>query len=358
MPHFLIIDDSFPINTRNQKIVDSLAAAYPDARVSVVTWDREGKYDGSLNGYHVYDVPSAYGNKLKKFCNMFGFGRYCRKCVKALTPDVVIASHWNNLILVPSLDRRRQMLVYENLDVPTEGFVVRKISTWLEHRAMERVDLIVHASRFFPSLYDARFPQIILENKPVFATTPVDYAPSHPLRIAFMGVVRYPEILGGLIDAVRGDARFELAFHGSGHALDYLKQYARGCKNVTFTGRYNIEDIANLYQQTDVVWAGYPNRDFNVKYAISNKFHESLFFGVPAIYSADTRLGDYVVKNGLGYVVDPYSVSNIKTLFEYLLDNKESLLITRQNMLAQSKEETTWEHDFIQLSAAIDKFLG
>ena len=358
MPHIVLIDDCFPINTRNRKILSSLAKHYgKEAKLSVITWDRNDDYQEESEGYHVYKKASEYGNKTRKLLNLWGYRQFCQATIKNLRPDVVIASHWNNLMMVPRLDRRRQMLIYENLDVPTEAYILRKTTTALEHWHMRRVDLTIHASRFFTKLYSPKIKQLILENKPVFqAPPPQEYAVHQPLRIAFIGLLRYRDISKVLIDAVRNDSRFQLYFHGDGHAKEYLEQCAAGASNIFFTGRYAYEDVARLYQQTDVVWAAYPNKDFNVVYAISNKFHESLSFGIPTVYADKTCLGDFVVENHIGMAVDPYSIDAVKQLLENIVAHQDDLRKMAQDMRAFGKQQTTWEEDFSKVTQAIDSF--
>ena len=360
MMHILLIDDCYPINTRNRKILTSLAEHYGEqAELSVITWDRNNGYQQALPGYHVYSKVSAYGNKTRKLLNLWGYRKFCHDTIRRLNPDVVIASHWNNLLMVPRLDRSRQMLIYENLDVPTEAYVFRKASSILEHWKMRQADLTVHASRFFTELYSPKHRQIVLENKPTAHVEPSSkpYTLHDPICIAFIGLLRYREILSLLIDAVRGDSRFELFFHGDGHARQYLEDYAGNAQNIHFTGRYDFEDVGRLYQQTDVVWAAYPNKDFNVKYAISNKFHESLAYGIPTVYANNTRLGDFVFHKGIGITVDPYSADSIKALLEHIASNTQELDQIAHNLHSFFLQQTTWNEDFVKITAEIDKFL-
>lgn len=355
MIHFVLIDDCFPINTRNRKILNSLEKHYGEqAKLTVITWDRDDTYHEEYANYHVYKKLSAYGNKTRKLLNLFGYWKFCKKLIKDLHPDVVIASHWNNLLMVPKLDRKRQMLIYENLDVPTENFIARKISSTLEHWKMRQVDLTLHASRFFTKLYPSSCNQLVLENKPTFNASTCDYTPHSPLRIAFIGMLRYLDIMENLVDAVKNDNRFQLYFYGGGHAEEQLKKHTAEASNVFFTGAYKYEDVSKLYLESDVVWAAYPNKDFNVKYAISNKFHESLIFGIPTIYSDKTYLGEYAEKNSIGMSVDPYSVEAIRQLFERLNDNRELLINMHKCMKEFQKQQTTWEDDFSKVIQAID----
>lgn len=360
MLHILLIDDSFPINTRNRKILDSFAKHYgEEVKISVITWDRNNDYNEELPDYHVYKKVSAYGNKTRKLLNLWGYRKFCRTAIRTLQPDVIIASHWNNLMMVPRLNRRRQMLIYENLDVPTEAYILRKTTTWIEHWHMRRVDLTVHASRFFAQLYSAKKKQLILENKPTFlCPPPQEYNLRTPVRIAFIGLLRYRDILQVLIESVKGDNRFQLFFHGDGHARAYLEQCAEKASNVFFTGRYSYNDVAKLYQQTDVVWAVYPNRDFNVKYAISNKFHESLVFGIPAVYAKDTCLGDFVTEHNIGMKVDPYSVEAIRTLLNDIVNHEDRLQEMARSIKTFAKTQTSWDEDFDHVVKDVGSFFA
>ena len=73
MPHILLIDDSFPINTRNTKILESLEKYYgDDARISVVTWNRNNDCQTEKKDFYVYQKPSAYGQKIQKLKNLYG----------------------------------------------------------------------------------------------------------------------------------------------------------------------------------------------------------------------------------------------------------------------------------------------
>ena len=358
MLQIVLIDDCFPINTRNRKIIDSFIQYYGDkVKVSVITWDRNDDCSKETKGYYIYKKNSAYGNKTRKLFNLWGYRQFCHATIKTLQPDVVIASHWNNLAMVPKLDRSHQMFIYENLDVPTEAFILRKVSTFVEHWYMRHVDLTVHASRFFTKLYSPKKKQLILENKPTFqAPPPQEYAIHEPIRIAFIGNLRYGDILNNLIDAVRDDSRFQLFFHGNGHATQFLEKCAANAANIFFTGRYAYEDVMGLYQQSDIIWAAYPNKDFNVKYAISNKFHESLMFGIPTVYAEKTCLGDLVCEKHIGMVVDPYSEKAIRRLLNQIVNNQGDLREIAANMRAFNREQTSWDEDFKKVTQAIDGF--
>lgn len=352
---FVIIDCSYPINNRNEKIKDSIKKEFPESPVYVITWDRENQHDKFPDDYFVYKRPAKLGSAVEKLKGMRGYKQFIHDSLNKLNPSVIIASHWSDLILTAEFKRPGQILIYENLDIPTGSWPIRKVSAYLEGRALKKTDMIIHASRFFKELYNPKIKQFILENKPTFKATTQAKTLHSPLRIAYIGSVRYKEILANLVDAVKGNNNVELYIHGGGEDLQSLKEYADGISNIFFTGRYDYSQIIPLYQNADLIWAAYPNKDFNVVYAISNKFHETINLGVPGIFSQNTKLGEYVEEHCLGFTVDPYSVESIKSLILQNIENKEQYDCITQSMAAYRTTQTSWDEDIKEISDYIRK---
>lgn len=353
----VLVDECVPINTRNTKILDSLALSFPNAEIHVISWDRENKYhkDSSNWEYHLFTRPAIYGNKIQKLSGLFGYRKFCCTEIRKINPDIVIASHWNNLLMLPSLSKR-QMLIYENLDAPTGPFMGRKILNAIEHFYMNKAALTIHASRFYTDLYPQKYPQLVLENKPTINTQSVNYSPERPLRIVYLGNIRYIDILKNLADAVKDNKNIIVYYHGSGPDYQQLIDYTQKMSNIVCTGAYKYEDIEKIYSNADVIWAAYPNKDFNVKYAISNKFHESMAYGIPAIFSDNTKLGDYANLSKIGFEVDPYSVIDIQTLIDSLLSDKDKLKNAHIQLKSEYLKETSWNQDFVSIVQHINKF--
>lgn len=343
---YALVDCSLPINTRNQKIIDTIKHYNPNAEIHIITWSREGKAIEPNQYLHVYNRIAPYADVKAKLQGMLGFKKYIGESLERINPEVIIASHWSNLVLVSGFKKNNQILIYENLDIPTEGPLIRFISQCLERRSLRKVDLIIHASRFFRSLYKQNIAQVILENKPLFSPKEKIAPLGNPLKIAFIGSIRYKDILMNLVDAVKDCENYELYFHGSGEDLPEMKEYCKNYRNVFFTGPYKHSDVINLYHNSDIVWAGYPNKDYNVVYAISNKFHESIYTGVPCIFSINTELATLVKNENIGFVVDPYNPNEIKRLLKNISDGSINIDDVKESMKKYLKNETTWDDDF------------
>ena len=142
-------------------------------------------------------------------------------------------------------------------------------------------------------------------------------------------------------------------FHGYGEDLQAMKDYCKDVNNVYFTGKYDYSKIVELYHHSDVIWAGYPNKDYNVVYAISNKFHESLYVGVPCVYSDKTELAVHVQKENIGFVVDPYNPTAIKKLFDDIASGQIDVEKIRKSMANYQLKESSWDDDFKKLLSYI-----
>ena len=357
MKKICLIDSTYPINTRTEKIYDSLVNTFGEENIFVIAWNRDRREIKKSKYFHIFEKEAAYGKKIQKLMCLFSFKAFIKKVLKANYFDVVIASHWETLLLASEVKSKSSILIYDNLDIPTSSNIfILKILQIVEKKALVKTDAIIFASRFFIPLYSFfRKDKILLENKPKEQLSLIKKENYESFNVVFLGVIRYFDILKNLIDAVNELKDIQLNIWGDGPDYLSLKKYAEGMNNVSILGRYEKSQLIKIYSEADLVWAVYPNDDYNVKYAISNKFHESINIGVPCIYADKTELGNYVSSNKIGFVVNPYSVDEIISVLKEI-KRQPILLEERSNNLRLLKNnETTWNDDFKELSNFIRK---
>ncbi|MBW8686446.1 glycosyltransferase [Chitinophaga rhizophila] len=350
MIKILLIDSTYPINTRNERILSSLKKLLGEAAdVRLLVWNRDAS-EVAVSGFHtyVYNEAAAYGNALAKLLKLKGFGDYIRNVNKEFKPDYIIASHWEVLLLASRVTGKGQHLIYENLDMPTAGNpLVLKVLQAIERRSLKKTSAIIHASRFYPDKYRF-FPgkQILVENRPQRAAvtaTDVQTIVEGRLKVAFIGILRYFDVLKNLIDAAE-NLPVDILFYGDGPDMGRLREYTTGKEYVQFFGRYKYEEIAGIYASVDLIWAVYPSDDYNVKYAISNKFFESMMLNKPAVFAENTELGKMVLSKGTGFAVNPYDKTAIRELLQHVTSDLSRLNAMNQN-IAASGEKLYWEDE-------------
>lgn len=351
----VLIDTSYPINSRNSRIIDSLNDIVGAENIKVISWarndDREIK---PASNESIYIHPSPLGDRFAKLRSLNGYRRYVNEQIKAFNPKVIIASHWDSLLMASTLKKPGQILIYENLDMPSGRYAIRKILSVLEHHALRKCDAISYASHFYRPFYDFfKGTHIILENKlskEALCKHLNEKVLNGPLRIMFNGAIRYPETMLNLFEAAGNLQDVEIILWGypSGKDGEIILKKAGEYNNIKYLGSYNYKQIPDLYKQADVVWGVYPADDFNVKYAISNKYHESIAYGVPGIYADETMLGEMVDESGLGFTVNAYSVKDIKKLLYTLSKNKMEIISRAKENLENLRNNISidWQSEF------------
>jgi len=358
----LLVDSSYPINTRNIRIVKSLKKLLDKSEVHISAWNRDGRFEVNEEDikYHVFKKKAAYGNPLQKFVALFFYFLYLKKINAALRPKILIASHWDMLMLCSFIKAKDQKLVYENLDLPTaaRGFV-RRVLNKLERRSLKNTDLIIFASRFFQKRYDFfNGSKVVIENLPVTENASIEKRYSYEsdkLKISFIGTVRYFDVMKNLVDSIVG-LDVEVLFWGGGPDLNRLKAYTIDNTQVKFFGSYDYSHIRDIYELSDLVWAVYPSLDYNVKYAISNKFYECFKYCRPGIFAADTCLADLVKQEKIGFTVNPYDQQAIKNLIVDAISSPE-LINTYKTNLANFKGKRNWEDNESTLVNSFESLL-
>lgn len=335
------LESSYPINTRSQRIIDSLV----DNNIHVCSWDRSSEHiDINCDNYSVYKTPNVgYGNKFLKLASVFKYANFYLNVIKKKKPEVVICSHWD-MLLIATLLKGSEKIVYDNVDIPEFkiGFIERLI-VLLERAALKRVEVSLLASRFYLPLYSG-FKCIVLENLPVSVKKEnvQRSIPNKGIKIGFVGSVRHYELLVNLINVTKSDVNLQLHIYGGGIAKDKLESYCeenRIC-NVFFHGKFKYDEISFIYDEIDILWAAYPYKSRNVKYAISNKFYESIFYSIPCLFSENTKLGDYVTENKLGVALDPYSIDSINHAIIKIINDYSAI---HENLtLVKSEEDISW----------------
>lgn len=233
--------------------------------------------------------------------------------------DLVYSSMQDCGLIGARLCRRETKFVYEIVDLRNtleSRSLLSKLVRLLDKRIATRANALVFtAEGFLLRYYEPLCPgtsrkAIIIEPRLPSdwetGSRPGQRSPRLPIRVAYVGLVRYADRWAPLIEAVgkRSD-RFEFHIHGVGQDVELIKELARKYENVYYHGGFSSDQRREIYENIDLSCAVYDNTITNVRLAIPNKLFESLYFGVPLLVAADTSLAERVQAIGSGFVVDP-----------------------------------------------------
>jgi succinoglycan biosynthesis protein ExoL len=252
--------------------------------------------------------------------------------------------------LISLLTFNNSKLIYEIGDlrnVAQRKFELKNLFAQVEKRVLKRVALLVVTSPGFLSEYYFKLNpslekrSIILENKlprayfnqQLRSTFYRERIEPGPIKIGFVGLLRYPKTLLPVLEAIskRTDT-FELHVYGDGPLKADIERYAQNYSNIFYYGAFkNPGDLSGIYNHLDLSWVVYDNLDINVRLAIPNKLYESLFFGVPIIVAEHTTLARRVEELRAGFIVDSQKANFVDILLDTL--GKEQLTELRHHIL-------------------------
>ena len=123
------------------------------------------------------------------------------------------------------------------------------------------------------------------------------------LVISFVGLVRFASECKKFLKCIANDERMEFHFRGNGEAEGELKEFCRenGIENVFFHGAYPPEKKGEICMEADLMFNAYGNT-LNLKYALSNKYYDALYYKKPLVVSPDTIMEE--LSEGFSYSVD------------------------------------------------------
>ena len=155
-----------------------------------------------------------------------------------------------------------------------------------------------------------------------------------PIRIGFIGYVRFFDTNKKLLDVFANDERFEVHFYGK--KANQLKSYAQenNIKNAVFHDSFPVEDTAMYLEKIDIMNNLYGNDTLNLQTAISIKFYHAVYARIPILVCKNTYIGELAQKLNIGFEV--VSIDN---------EMKENLLVWYQNL------------DFEKFSETCDRYL-
>lgn len=358
MKKILIIDTTYPINSRTEKFKRTLQKKY---KIFVSAWSR-GKDYKKEEDYYVMKSEIGYGRKFLKLLTLPFFILHNIVVFRKIKPDMVFASHWDSLICASILKilNRKTIVVYDCLDLPTSSnSVFLKLIKYIERFSLRLTNTTIFASRYFSELYDNNKNSLVFENYPtkdilIKKEIPdwfknYEYLELNNIKsVSWIGVVRYFEIIENILLAIENTDIYLFVF-GSGPDLEKVKISVKEKKmegRVIFFGRYKHNDLNFIYSISQLVWAAYPTNDFNARYAISNKYFECSLLCKKIILSKRTKMAENL--NGFNSVVavNEYSVQDIKNVLDSELSIKKFIDYEKyeNDTIWESQENRFLEH--------------
>lgn len=145
-------------------------------------------------------------------------------------------------------------------------------------------------------------------------------APGEPLRVSYIGFIRYFEENYKVLTRLMEDERFIIAYHGAGADYERLLEFKaqHGYDRLEVTGYYDLErDKAALCQRADIINNFYPYSLRIQRQATTNKHYDAIIYRRPQLVSAGTYSQRLVESLKLGCALDVAQPDFMDSLYKY-----------------------------------------
>lgn len=361
MKKILYIIGFYPNNPRNIKMINYLKNRY---EVKCCYWNTENieLLEEDKNNF-IFSKNKIRG-KIKKILNILFYGLYIKKIIKKYKPDCIFLYHWDIFILtrVMTIFNKKIKIVYDISDIPAYTGIIHTLIKRIEEFFISEDIYLMFASKYFQEKYKKfkKNRKIVINNKPelkFLKSYNENKIETDDIIVSFFGVFRDYEVFKNIFIAAE-NLPIKLKLYGDGFEKNKIKEYAKKFENILIGTEFTPKDLPILYQDVSVILSLYSNKDENTKLAIGNKFFESLVLKKVALFPKNTKMGDYICKRKLGYVVDPYDSDEIRKAFISIINKDEKNKIINKNLLNLKEEELFYEHEVNIFLPELEKFLN
>lgn len=275
----------------------------------IICIDRYGDGVGNYNKCRVYQYEffdNGKSSKKEKAVQFVRFSRFCIKTIKRNKYDFLVIWNENTAALLALFLRYhykgRYCVNIRDVDFMKNTILRMGCKMAIENSAFSTTptpQMINYPPNYFYTLVLSSNNKILRECNPRNCLNTDD-----PIRISFIGKIRFDQANMFLIDALKNDSRFVLQFFGAGS--EKYKPYIdnNDIRNVVLVGKYMPEETPKFLEKTDIIHAFYGTHYHNYKISAPIKFGYAPGLNIPALVTRDTYLDSVGSKYGFTFSID------------------------------------------------------
>ena len=274
-------------------------------KYDVIYWDRKGLNQKLLGGQAFGYEKKLEDNELKckKAIYMIGYSLYVKSILRNNHYDYVIVLTSLLGILMSGYLVKRYFKKYI--------FDIRDYSYEHIYYYKRKMDILMKNS-LLNVISSPDFKEFLPERKTILCHNCNFKEPGlqkfskrdYPLKIGYVGKIRYKDECQKFLLHIKNDKRIIFEFYGDGEDENNLKKFCaiNNINNTVFYGKYEAGEKKFILKNIDIIYNGYGNKLNNVKYALSNKYYDALYYKKPIIVNQGTSMEK--LSQGFSYVID------------------------------------------------------
>ena len=288
----------------------------------IIYMDKYGEDEdiGAKNKYVFKNIIDPKLPKWRKLLLYWKFRSYAIDIINKNKYDFIIV--WNDVAIFMFADYlRRKMSGKYCLNIrdychQKNYFVFRRFEKVIKRAAFTTISSpgyqiflpkhnYIHVHSLNPAILESINPRTRFNKK------------TEPIKIGFVGYIRFFDLQKRMLDLFKNDSRFELHFYGA-HAEE-LESYARNnnIHNTAFHGSFPVEDTAKYLSKIDIINNIYGNNTISLDYALSIKLYHGVYSRIPILVCPNTYMEKITSEYNIGFTNHEYSDKMKDELFAW-----------------------------------------
>lgn len=256
-----------------------------------------------------------------KLLNFLSFRRDVTKILKKSTYDFVIVLTTFPAVLLSSVLKSRYKGKYL-VDIRDFTHEENSIYYKLEEKALKNAAVRTVSSpgfkNFLPNLEYHVFQNIsssYREGEKCFSKRE-----EGKIIIGYVGTIGYAGQCKKTIDLVKNDERFAFYFFGNENGEKPVNKYVEelGCDRIKCFGEYSPSEKNKIIESVDIMFNAYGNGKMLLRYALSNKLYDSMYFKKPLLVSPDTDM--HIESGEYSYAIDFEKETSLDGLHDWYMN--------------------------------------
>lgn len=301
----------------------------------------EEEYINAKNIYRYVNIINPKTLKFMRGLKYFKFINYAKKILEKNKYDFIIV--WNDVAILLFADYLRKKwagkycLNIRDYFYQKNIFIYNRFKKVIESSAFTTLSSLGYTT-FLPK---GNYVHLNSFNKELLSKcTPKSNMAKLPLRLSFIGNVRFFEENYKLIEILKNDVRYELHYHGTNS--DIIKKYAQenNIKNIVCSGSFPVNDTKKYLENSDIINNIFGNSTTDVKTLTSIRLYHAAYMKVPILVSKNSYMEKIIKKYKIGYSIDLEEEKLADRLYQWYTNlNFEELKLNCDKLLYEAEKE-------------------
>lgn len=298
-------------------------------------WNRQNINIQKLDEkYKFYNKQSKYGSGMKNIFKLLGFEIWLYNNLKKERNnyDIIHACDFDTAYIGYKISKKyNKKLVYDVYDYYVDCHNLSFLKDFIEKKdikILNNADAVIICTEQRKKQIEKANPKkiYVIHNTPEIKKIKCQnsYTPNK-IKVCYVGILQDDRLLKEVCEEISKNSNIELHIGGFGKYEEYIKGLSNQYSNIFFYGQLKYDDVLDLENKCDILFATYNPEVPNHKYSAPNKVYEAMALGKPIIVCENTGIDELVKKEKIGFAIKYDAKEFIKIIKKITKEDYEKI---------------------------------